>query len=424
MVSSPIGQRLANGHREAAKVTTMSGILDGITVLELAHAPSGAFCAKLLADQGADVIKIEPPVSGDAMRNEPPFIGGEPHPDRGTTFLALNTNKRGVSLDLTKAAGRTLFAKLASKADVIIESFPPGHLAQLGLGDETLRANNAKVVCVSISYFGQDGPYANYRGDDLIAQAMGGFLYAVTGRADQPPMGTALQQMELTAGRNGVIAIMAALLRRDETGQGGQIDVSVMEAAIATPSGLIHPYSFTGRSPRRGSFDRNVMDGMHLPTRDGEVTLTTAGTGGRPMEVWAEFLEEPRLLDPKFATRPLRLENWQELRELVAPKLQQWTNLDLMRETMARGLVIGLVQSPTQVVESPHLAERGYFVEIEHPEVGVLKYPGPGFFVDGENPLQARRAAPRLGEHNDDIYRGLLGLPESEIAALRAARAI
>lgn len=402
----------------------MDGILSEVTVLELTHAPSGAFCAKLLADQGADTIKVEPPGSGDPERHEPPFIGGELHADRSTTFLALNTNKRGITLDVEQAAGRSLFLRLASDADVIIESFQPGHLAQLGLGYEALRAENPKAILLSISYFGQYGPYANYKGDDLIAQAMGGYLYAVTGPADRPPMGSALQQMELTAGRNGVIAVMAALLRRDETGEGNHIDVSVMEAAISTPSMLIQNYSYLGRSPRRGAGDKFVMDGMHLPTRDGEVTLTTAGTGGRPMEVWAEFLGEPRLLDPKFATRASRNENWEELRDLVAPKLMQWNNLDLMRETMARGLVIGLVQSPEQVVNSPHLAERGFFVELDHPEVGTLKYPGPGFFFDGANLMQTTRAAPRLGEHNAEVYCGRLGLSNEELDGLRAARVV
>jgi len=397
----------------------MDGILSELKVLELAHEQSGAFCAKLLADQGADTIKVEPPVRGDEARHEPPFIGDGAHPDRSTAFLALNTNKRGITLDVGQAEGKDLFLQLARTADVVIESFQPGHLNDLGLGYETLRAANPKVILLSISYFGQHGPYANYKGDDLIAQAMGGFLYAVTGPADKPPMGTALNQMELTAGRNGVIAIMAALLRRDETGEGNHIDLSVMEAAISTPSMLIQNYSYLGRSPRRGTGDKFVMDGMHLPTRDGEVTLTTAGTGGRPMEVWSEFLGEPRLLDPKFATRASRNDNWEELRDLVAPKLMQWNNLDLMRETMARGLVIGLVQSPEQVVESPHLAERDFFVELDHPEVGTLKYPGPGFLFDGVNPMQATRGAPRLGEHNVDVYCGRVGLSNEELARLR-----
>jgi crotonobetainyl-CoA:carnitine CoA-transferase CaiB-like acyl-CoA transferase len=402
----------------------MEAILSDISVLELTHAPSGAFCAKLLADQGADTIKVEPPSAGDQMRHEPPFIGGEPHPDRSTTFLALNTNKRGVTLDVTQAAGRDMFLQLAAKADVVIESFPPGRMAELKLDYEKLKAANPKTILLSITYFGQQGPYANYHGDDLIAQATGGFHYAVTGSTHKPPMGTALQQMELTAGRNGVIALMAALLQREQTGVGCHIDLSVQEAAVATPSGLVHPYSFTGKNPRRGSGDTNVMDGMHLPTRDGEVTLTTAGTGGRPMEVWSEFLGEPRLLDPKFATRVSRQENWEELRDLVAPKLKEWNNLDLMRETMARGLVIGLVQSPRQVLDSPHLAERGYFVELEHADAGTLKYPGPGFYFDGANPMQTVRAAPRLGEHNAEVYSARLGLSNDDLGRLRAAHVI
>ena len=402
----------------------MAGILEGIRTLELANQPSGAFCAKLVADQGSDTIKVEPPGWGEQARHEPPFIGGEPHPDKGTSFLAFNTNKRGITLDLEQKAGRDIFLRLAESTDVIVESFPPGHMETLGLGYEVLKGLSPKVVLVSITYFGQDGPYADYQGNDLVAQAMGGFLYAVTGSTNRPPMGTALQQMEITAARNGAIAIAAALLRRDQTGTGTHVDVSVMEAAVSTPSGLIHPYTFTGRSPHRGGSDGNVMDGMHIPTLDGEVTLTTAGTGGRPMEVWAEFLEEPGLLDPKFSSRQGRMEHWEELHGLVAPKLAQWNNLDLMSETMARGLVVGLVQSPQQVVESPHLEERGFFVELDHPEVGPLKYPGAGFFMDGNNTMEKARAAPRLGEHNVEILNGELGIPLVEMGVLRAARAI
>ncbi len=402
----------------------MPGILSDLRVLELTHRPSGAFCAKLLADQGADTIKVEPPGWGDQSRHEPPFIGDEPHPDRSSAFLAFNTNKRGITLDVEQTEGRNLFRRIAESADIVIESNRPGRLAELGLDYESLSASNPKVILVSVTYFGQDGPYADYQGDDLVAQAMGGYLYAVTGSAAEPPMGTALQQMEITAARNGAVAVMAALTRREQTERGTHIDVSTMEAAVSTPSGLIHPYTYTGRNPHRGGSDGNVMDGMHLPTLDGEVTLTTAGTGGRPMQAWAEFLDEPGLLDPRFATRGGRMEHWEELYSLVAPKLAQWTNLDLMRETMARGLVVGLVQTPTQVVESPHLAERGFFVELDHAETGPLKYPGSGFFIDGDNAMEAARPAPRLGEHNVEILGGELGLSLRELGLLRAARVI
>jgi len=399
-------------------------ILSDIKVLELAHSLSGAFCAKLLADQGANTVKVEPPGWGDPARREPPFINGIPDPDSSTIFLAFNTNKRGITLDIEQPQGRKLLLRLVADTDVLIESYPPGHLESLDLGYQVLRETNAKLVVSSITYFGQTGPYRDYQGGDLVVQALGGFLNAVTGSADRPPMGTTLEQMEITAARNGAIAIMAALLQRRQSGEGQQIDLSTMEAAVSTPSGLIQPYSFTGRSPKRGGSDGNVMDGMHLPTKDGEVTLTTAGTGGRPMEAWSEFLEEPRLLDPKFSTRPSRLENWEELHILVAPKLALWNNLDLMHETMARGLVIGLVQNPQQVVDSPHLAERGYFVEIDHPEAGSLKYPSPGFLMDEENPMEGSKAAPTLGEHNSEILGGELGLSAEELGQLRASQII
>ena len=142
------------------------------------------------------------------------------------------------------------------------------------------------------------------------------------------------------------------------------------------------------------------------------------------MEAWSEFLEEPQLLDAKFGSRQSRLENWQELYDLVAPKLAQWDNLDLMQETMARGLVIGLVQSPEQVVNSPHLAERGFFVAMDHGAVGTLKYPGPGFLMNGVNPMEGGRSAPGLGEHNTEVFGGELGLTSQELETLRAARVI
>ena len=402
----------------------MTGILSDLKVLELTHAPCGSYCAKLLADQGAGTIKVEPPGWGDAARHEPPFINGEPDFDGSTTFLAFNTNKRGITLDVEQPSGRDLFLRLSESADVVIESYIPGRMNELGLGFEALQAANSGLVLASITYFGQTGPHAGYQGNDLVAQAVGGFLHAVTGSASRPPMGTALQQMEITAARNGAIAIMASLFYRQQAGKGQHIDISMQEAAVSTPSGLIHPYSFTGRSPHRGGSDGNVMDGMHLPTLDGEVTLTTAGTGGRPMEVWAELLEEPGLLDPKFTNRRGRMENWEELYALVAPKLAQWNNLDLMQETMTRGLVVGLVQSPKQVVESPHLAERGYFVEMDHAVGGNLKYAGAGFLLDGANTMETRRPAPRLGEHNSEVFCQELGLSGEELSRLRVARII
>ena len=401
----------------------MEGILSDIRVLELGESPSVAFCGKLLADQGATVIKVES-LNGDPLRYDPPFLQTSSGELISSSFLSFNTNKFGITLDITQPEAAKICKELVNTCDICIESFEPGYLANLGLDHESLMATNDTLIMLSITYYGQTGPYAHYRADELTSQAIGGFLYAVTGSADKPPMGTVLNQMEITTARNGVVAIMAAVLNRDAQGVGSYIDLSTAESVVATPSQLIHPRSYTGRNPKRGGSDTNVMDGMHLPTKDGEVTLTTAGTGGKPMEVWSEFLDEPRLLDQKFSNRSGRLEHWEELYNLVAPKLMNWENIPLMEATMAQGLVIGLVQSPLQVLQSPHLSERGYFVSIDDPELGNLAYPGPGFFIDGENIMTSDRVAPRLGQHNDYIFTEVLKLSSGVIEDLRSQDAI
>jgi crotonobetainyl-CoA:carnitine CoA-transferase CaiB-like acyl-CoA transferase len=401
----------------------MLGILDDVRVVELTNSLSGAFCSKLLADQGADAVKIEAPGRGDAARYEPPFIEGKPHPDRGSLFLVFNTNKRSITLDVGTPTGREVFLGLLGERDILIESFAPGYLADLGLGYDVLQRVNPRLIMTSITPFGQTGPYRHYRGNDLIAQAMGGFLYT-TGQADRSPMGTALQQMEIVAARNAVIATMAALLEQRESGAGQHIDVSMLEAVVSTPPNFIHQYSFTGAIAGRGSGDRTVMDGMHLATHDSPVTLTTAGTGRNPMETWADFLEEPRLRDPKFSTGQGRAQHWEELLALVQGKLAHWKAHDFMKEAMDRRLVVGVVQSSEEVVNCPHLAARDALITLSHPEVGALKYPGAGFHIDGTNPVAGGRAAPRLGEHNVEVYSGELGLSLAELAVLQAAGVI
>ena len=398
----------------------MLGLLDDVRVLELTNALSGSFCAKLLADQGADTLKVEPPGRGDAARYAPPFLGDAPHPERSSLFLAFNTNKRGITLDVHTPTGRELFLRLVAERDVLVETFTSGHLDELGLGYAVLRQVNPRLIVTSITPFGQTGPYRHYKGDDLIAQAMGGFLYT-TGLADRPPMGTALEQMQVVTARNAVIATMAALLHQRTTGEGQHIDVSMLEAVVSTPPNFIHQYSFTGVIAGRGAGEQTVMDGRHLATSDGTVTLTTAGTGGNPMETWAAFLDEPRLLDPKFSTGQGRAQHWQELLDILQERLAHWHAHDFMRQAMDQRLVVGVVQTPEDVAGCPHLAERGSFMTLEHPEVGTLLYPGAGFLIDGANPVAGGRAAPRLGEHNTEVYCGELGLSVAALATLCAA---
>jgi crotonobetainyl-CoA:carnitine CoA-transferase CaiB-like acyl-CoA transferase len=227
--------------------------------------------------------------------------------------------------------------------------------------------------------------------------------------------------MDIVAARNAVIATMAALLQQRDSGEGQHLDISMMEAVVSTPPNFIHQYSFTGAIAGRGLGEQAVLDGRHLATADSPVTLTTAGTGGNPMETWASFLNEPGLRDPKFSTAQGRTQHWEELLTMVQAKLSHWNAHEFMREAMERRLVVGVVQSPTEVVHCPHLTARGSFVDLDHPVVGELKYPGPGFLVDGVNPAAGGRGAPRLGEHNTPVYGGELGLSAEELARLHAA---
>ena len=394
----------------------MTGILNDIRVVELSATPAGAFCAKLLADQGADVVKVEPP-AGDPARREPPFLEGASGDGQSSQFLAYNNNKRGVTLDAGSDDGREALLRLVAGRDILVEDFAPGGLDDLGLGYDTLRSLNPGIVVVSITPFGRTGPYSAYKGSDLVAQAVGGFLYT-TGESDRAPMGTALEQTYVAAARNAAIAVMGAILQRESTGEGQHIDVSIMEAAVSTPPAFIHQYSYTGAIAGRGFGEGNVMDGMHLPTADSDVTLTTAGTGGNPMQTWADFLDEPRLLDSRFATPRGRAEHAAELLEIVQSNLRHRKAHEFMTQAMDRRLVVGVVQSPEEVAECPHLAERGTFVGIDHPLAGALRYPGPGFLIDGRNPMADGRPAPCLGEHNSEVLGGEVGLTEEQISRL------
>ena len=213
-----------------------------------------------------------------------------------------------MTLDAGSDDGREALLRLIAGRDILVEDFAPGGLDDLGLGYVTLRSLSPGLIVVSITPFGQTGPYSAYKGSDLVAQAVGGFLYT-TGESDRAPMSTALEQTYVAAARNAAIAVMGAILQRESTGEGQHIDVSVMEAVVSTPPAFIHQYSYTGAIAGRGFGEGNVMDGMHLPTADSDVTLTTAGTGGNPMQTWADFLDEPRLLDPRFATPRGRAEH-------------------------------------------------------------------------------------------------------------------
>lgn len=402
----------------------MFTMLEDIKIIEVSNSLGGAACSKMLGDLGAEVLKVEPPGLGDPCRLEPPFLDGIVDLDRSGLFLAYNTNKKSITLNLEAKEGLELFLKLIPLVDVVVESYKVGHLDKLGAGYSALREINPRVILVSITPFGQMGPYKDFVSSDLVTQALGGHLIT-GGDSDREPMAFPDNQAAFITGRNSALATMAAVLHQRQTGEGQHVDISEVEAFAQVWHA--NRYTFTGEISGRGSGggQGNVMDSMHLQAQDGYVTLTTAGTSGADsMDAWADFFEEPLLKDPKWKSARVRRESWHELKDLVEGKLKQMKKYDFFQKAMEKRLVVGVVQSPEDIVNCPHLEFRGSLVQLNHPVVGELKYSGPGFLANNENTAAAGKAAPRLGEDNQEIFVNTLGLTTDQLGSLHTSGVI
>ena len=397
----------------------MKQILRGVRVVDLSTGVSGPFCAKMLADQGAEVIKVEP-LAGDPARREGPFLDQENHGESSAHFLYLNTNKKSMTLDLGTAPGRAVLDRLLAQADICVESCLPSQVEGLGLSYDSLAALNPRLVVTSITPFGSSGPYRDYRGEEIVYQAMGGFLY-LSGEYRREPVQAALNQAQLTAGRYAAFATLAALYHQRRTGLGQHVEASIMEAVAMLPPFHITSYSYAGVAQGRGPDTKNVMDGDYLECQDGYVCLTTGG--GNSMEQWALFFDLPQLLDPEYETEAKRHENWAGLDELFHGVLQKQKKHEFMRAAMENRFVVGVVQSPEEVLRCPQIRERDALVEVEHPVAGSYRYPGPGYRADGENPLAGSQPAPLLGQHTAEVLEQLGYTPE-ERERLRQAGVI
>jgi formyl-CoA transferase len=376
--------------------------LDGIRVLELTNFMAGPFCGMLLADLGADVIKVENPKGGDFTRNAGPFLDGE-----SAGFLAVNRNKRSIAIDLKAARGRELFLDLVRRSDVVIENLRPGTLDDLGIGYARLNEANPRIILSSASGFGQTGPYKDRAALDLIVQGMSG-LMSITGEEGRPPVKVGVPISDLSAAIFGAYAILAALRVRDREGVGQHIDVSLLESAIALQAWETSSYFATGEVPRPlGSAHRVNAPYQAFKTADGHVTI-----GATTPVNWHAFCEtlglEPLENDPRFSKVSERRRNYKELAALIEDVTVTRPSDHWYRALERAGVPCGELYALDQVLSDEHVRARGVVREVEHAKLGRVRVTGsPVRF--SRTPMRVERAGPMLGEHTREILRELGG---------------
>ncbi|HUX87025.1 MAG TPA: CoA transferase [Chloroflexota bacterium] len=375
--------------------------LAGIRVLELANFMSGPFCGMQLADMGADVIKVEPPSTGDNARlNVPHLPGGD-----GAGFHALNRNKRSLALNLKTPEGKQIFRRLARTADVVLENFRPGTMDDLELGDTTLRSENPRLIYCAISGFGQTGPYRERAGLDLIAQGMSG-LMSITGEPEGAPVKVGIPVSDLATALYAAYAIVCALWEREKTGEGRVLDLSLFETDLALEVWETAEYFANGKNPGKlGSAHRSSAPYQAFRTRDSYVTL---GAGApRLWKSTCEVLERPDLFeDPRFVDLTARKRNEAELAAIIEEILMQDDSQVWVERFDRAGVPCGILNTVPQALNDPHTTARGILKEVDHPKAGRVKLVGSPVHISGET-LPVGRPAPMLGEHAVEILSSL-----------------
>ncbi len=394
-----------------------AGALDGLRVLDLTG-HRAQLCARLLADMGADVIKIEPP-AGDDARRIGPFLDDLPHRDRSLFFWFYNLGKRSLTLDLGDPRGVEVLLQLARSADVIIESFAPGTLDKMGLGWDTLHRENPALVLCSIAPFGQTGPYRDFKADDTVLAAMGGMLY-VNGFPGHPPVRPLGLQAYHSSSYFGAIAVMIALLARDRTAEGQWIDLSMQESTAAAVEHVAAGYFERGEAePRRGTLHWSRFFRV-AKCRDGYIMHCTLGDWTSLIE-WVKADGKAGDLEaPEYHQVMQRF----LMAEHVFDVLDEWVKDYPREELIERAQLLrqpyATVRPPEALFDDEQLDSRGYFVEVEHPELArKIRYPGAPYLFNG-TPWRARRRPPLVGEHSGEILREDLGLDAEAIAVLAA----
>jgi len=410
------------------------GSLSPYRVLDLTD-ENGLLGARILADLGADTIVIEPP-GGSHARWLGPFYHDIPHPEKSLLWFALNTNKRGITLDLKTAYGRDVFKELIKTADFLFESYPPGYMKKLGLGYDVLRKINPGLIMTSITPFGQTGPWRNYKGSDLVEMSLGGLVY-LSGEPSRQPLRIPVPQVFFHAGSWAAAGAMMAFSGRQASGEGQYVDVSMLEAAAWSNYSAAEWWSYSKLNLKReGTWRQQGLSRMRLifDCQDGYVLLfllggTMATIGEYKLVEWMDA--EGKCPDwlrgfdwSMLDVASVEQKFFDDLSDALAPFLLDKTKKQLFDWAMENELFLAPVNDIEDVLENPQLKSREFWVKIEHPELGdAFTYPGP-FVKMSRTPVTVRRRAPLIGEHNIEIYRDELGIPADELIVLKQARVI
>jgi len=400
----------------------LQGTLSGLRVLDFSRVLAGPFCTMLLADLGADVIKVEHLARGDDTRAwGPPWLG-EGDDAQSAYFLSVNRNKRSLTLDIKTPGGQDLARRLAAKSHVVVENFKAGQMASFGLGYDDLRAINPALVYCSITGFGQTGPYRDRPGYDYVIQAMSG-LMSITGPEDGPPYKVGVAISDVFAGLFAATSILAAVRHSERTGQGQSIDVALLDAQIAALVNVASNFLVSGQTPPRfGNQHPNIVPYQTFRASDGEFVVAVGNDG--QFARLCEVIGRPDLRDdPRCTTNPARVEN----RAWLIPALQAVFARRPAAEWVDRLLAAGIPAGPINTIPAalgdPNVAARGLVHEIDLQAGEVLRLIGPPVRM-APDAAEVRTPPPRLGEHTDEVLRDVLGLDAEAIAAYRAAGCI
>lgn len=411
-------------------------MLSPYRVLDLCD-KQGLFCGKLLSDFGTNVLKIEEP-GGDSARNIGPFYGDVPDPEKSLFWWAFNTNKKSITLNITTADGKKIFKRLVQTSDIVIESFRPGYLDDLGLGYSQLSEINPSLIMVAITPFGQTGPYKNYKASDLICMAMGGIMY-LTGSPDRPPVRISCPQSYLQAGAEAATGALAALYYRSRTGRGQFVDVSIQASLVtlllqARPFWDISKIIFKRSGQIRGGFKAAKGVRQVWTCKDGHVCFNLSGgpAGVISNKGFVELMKSegmaPALFDKinwdKFHLATATQDEIDAIEEPIGKFFMKHTKEYLDREAEKRRMLLYPVATVEDISKNPQLKARDFWVELGHPELNrTITYQRPCVKCSDASPHLVRRA-PLIGEHNEEIYSGELGFSKEQLAMLKGARVI